>query len=586
MRNPFKKYRIDHLFFGCFALLIVVVLSATVWTSYRLTSKEFVATASVNQQQLLSELNNEISTRLLMIEQISLSKSIDSALISLLDPNGEEDEFARYQRFKEVKQSLANLTNSIPLIQGIDVFMGRPRYGDSESYIQFREIGEASEQHWSSIVRRNDYAWSDEYTRHTLQGDVNVLSFVRKVMYNNKLLGYLVIHIKSDTIKEVMAGHSDQSASRMMLDASGRPILHIGEVPDSGAWPEWNARMKDNSGVFRIGNHQGKLDSLLVYSRSANFDWTMVELTPWNQITGGSVKLAKAIAVIGTAAILLSIILTMLLSRQFTKPIKRLVRAMKRYPVEGEDARLPADYENEFGYLFSEYRKLNERIEELLLSLRERHEQQRRAEIEALQANINPHFLYNTLDQLNWMAIAGGQGEMSRILELMGRMFRIGLSNGNSFITVRQEIEHMSCYLEIQQIRHGGKLDYEWDAPEELRGRYLPKMILQPFVENAVLHGFHNREGGTIRIRLRERDARLTIEVEDDGVGIRDDRETAAPARRKTGGYGIRNVRERIAAYFGEEYGVGIGPRDGGGTRVFITLPLLEAPPEAKREFG
>lgn len=582
MENPFKKYRIDHLFFGSFSLLIVLVIIATIWISYSLTSKELATTASSNQEKLLNELNNEITTRMVTIEQISLSKSRDDSFISLLTGNKNQDEFVRYQQFKEVKQSLASLTNSMPLIEGIDVFMNRPSYGDSVSYIQFLELKESSRNYWAKSILRNDFAWTDEYTRTSFKGEVSVLSFVRAILYNNKLVGYLVIHVKAEMLKNVLAGHSSGEVSRIMLDVSGNPILRIGNVPDEDSWLRLEAEMAGHSGVFRIENEWGTSKSLVVYAQNNHSKWTLVELTPWSQITKGSVKLAQVIAIIGAVSILLALIITMLLSMQFTKPIKRLVGAMNRYSVDGENMKLPEDYRNEFGYLYSGYRKQNERIEQLVQSLRERHELQRKSEIEALQANINPHFLYNTLDQLNWMAIANHQEEISRILELMGRMFRIGLSNGNTFITIGEEIEHLSCYLEIQHIRHRGALQFHFEIPDEVKLYYLPKMILQPFVENAVIHGFHNRSQGMVTIKMNTCGEQLVIKVEDDGQGYQPTRKES----RKTGGYGIRNVRDRIAAHFGSGYGVELERLESGGTRVLVKLPLLDKRPKSWKNIG
>ncbi|WP_261800128.1 sensor histidine kinase [Paenibacillus sp. PAMC21692] len=569
--NPFKRYRIDRLFFGSFALLVTLVIITIIWISYSLTSRELATTASTNQQKLLNELNNEITSRMVTIEQISLSKSRDDSLLSLLSGDNDEDEFIRYQQFKEVKQSLASLTNSMPLIEGIDVFMNDPGYGDSVSYIQFLDLKEASRQYWAEDIKRNDFAWSDEYKRASFKGEISVISFVRTILYNNKRIGYLVIHLKSELLGQVLIGHSTGEVSRIMLDMSGQPILQIGNVPDAETWADLKAKMDGPSGVFRIEAGNGTSASLFVYARNINSKWTLVEITPWSEITKGSVKLAKVIAVIGALSVLLTLIITMLLSMQFTKPIKKLVGAMNRYSVDGENLKLPDDYRNEFGYLFSGYRKQNERIEQLVQSLRERHELQKKAEMEALQANINPHFLYNTLDQLNWIAITNHQEEISRILELMGRMFRIGLSNGNTFITVKEEIEHLSCYLEIQQIRYKGALQFFIDSPESIQLLYIPKMILQPFVENAVVHGFHNRSNGTVRIRIKQSEGKLVIEIEDDGQGY----QPARTPKRKTGGYGIRNVRERIFAHFGGDYVVELKSREEGGTHVGVTLPVL-----------
>ncbi|GJM83725.1 hypothetical protein HMSSN139_62210 [Paenibacillus sp. HMSSN-139] len=317
----------------------------------------------------------------------------------------------------------------------------------------------------------------------------------------------LVVHVKAKEIEKLLAGHS-APVNRMMIDTLGQQTVKTGQVPEHAELSRWINVKTDQSGYVHIGGHKELGDSLLVYSKLRDSHWMLVEITSWSEITKGSFRLALVIGMIGVFAILLALLLTLYLSRQFTKPIKQLVMAMRQYFVGGggpagsggHPVALPDDYENEFGYLFAGYRKQMEQIEELYRSLQRRYEQQRKAEIEALQANINPHFLYNMLDQLNWMAIEAGQDELSRILELMGRMFRIGLSNGNSFITIGEELEHIHCYLEIQQLRWqaggGGELDYAIDAPLSVQELFIPKLTLQPFVENAIVHGFNGRPEG------------------------------------------------------------------------------------------
>lgn len=579
MINPFKKYKVDHFFFRSFSLFIILVLGCTVWASYRISSAELAKTTSYYQQQLLDELNSEISARLITIEQISLSTSRDNELLTLLA--GKQDKYDRYRQSKSVEQALANLTYSIPLIQGIDLYMKEPWRTDTRSYIQFKDVSEVTEQVWYDALQNNDFAWSREHTVRSFQGDVPVISFIRQLVYDDSYIGTLVIHVKAANIGAMLAGQNG-TANRMMIDAAGRQLLTIGEVPSESELSEWVSGNVGQSGTAQIDSAHGRKDTLLVYSKLSDSNWMLVEVTPWQQITAGSIRLAEVIGLIGIAAVLLALILTHLLSRQFTRPIKQLVEAMGSYSVTGKKTELPFDYENEFGYLFAGYRKQNERIEALYLSLRERHEQQRKAEIEALQANINPHFLYNTLDQLNWMAIASGQHEMSRILELMGRMFRIGLSNGEPFITIEDEMTHISCYLEIQQLRWGSGLEYTLTASPALRKLYIPKMLLQPFVENSVVHGFNARSSGWIGIRIEQEGERLIITIEDDGSGLL--RKVEEEPRRKTGGYGIRNVRERIAAYFGDPYGAELSARAEGGTCVTIVLPLVAERPEAVRD--
>ncbi|UQZ86394.1 Sensor histidine kinase YehU [Paenibacillus konkukensis] len=257
---------------------------------------------------------------------------------------------------------------------------------------------------------------------------------------------------------------------------------------------------------------------------------------------------------------------------------------MNRVPGSASASHLPSDYTNEFGSLFNGYRRQMERIDELLQSLKAQHKRQREAEILALQAMINPHFLYNTLDQLNWLAIEAGQEKISRILSLMGKMFRIGLSNGETMIPIRDELVHVESYLQIQSIRWGDGLTYSIEADEALKELYIPRLTLQPFVENAIIHGFHGRRTGEIRIEAeREGNApRIEFRIYDNGVGLRAD--WSEKKKRRTGGYGIRNVKERIAAYLGAPYGVQLHNLDGQGTLVRIVLPVIHNLEEAEEE--
>lgn len=573
MPNPFKKCKVDRLFFQSYAAVLILVIAITAWTSYSNSSKALVQNTSYYQQQLLDELNNEITTRLVMIEQISLSSSRDTELTNFLLKR--QDEFERYRSRVNVESSLANLTYAIPLIQGIDLYMYNPVMSERQNYIQFRDFGTLNQQEFSYCLDKSDFCWTREYAFLSNQGEIPVLSFARKIVRDNDYLGVLVIHIKANEIRELLAGNS-QGSNRILANIEGQQIMKIGDPIDQTDWSQWIDLKSDKSGYVHIKGTEKFGDTLLVYSRLDHSIWTLIEFTSWNKITSSSLKLAEWIGLIGIAAVLLILILTHFISRQFTKPIKQLVHAMSMYSVEGKQAELPRDYENEFGYLFAGYRKQNKRIEELYLSLERRHEQQRKAEIEALQANINPHFLYNMLDQLNWMAIEAGQEELSRILELMGRMFRIGLSNGNSFITVADELMHIQCYLEIQQLRWGDGLEYRIKADQELRELFIPKLTLQPFVENSIIHGFNKQRYGHIFIQLEKAEDALRVIIEDDGAGLK--LPVEEQRRSNTGGYGIRNVRERIDAYFGSAYGIMLKERKEGGTRVEIILPLLMKP--------
>ncbi len=204
----------------------------------------------------------------------------------------------------------------------------------------------------------------------------------------------------------------------------------------------------------------------------------------------------------------------------------------------------------------------------------------RKAEFELLQAQINPHFLYNTLDAIVWSAEAGNQKQVVNMVGSLSDFFRTSLNKGKEVVTIREELQHVRSYLEIQQIRYQDILKYEIDVPESLYEYEIPKITIQPVVENALYHGIkEKRGGGTIRVEGSEDDSDLFIRVIDDGMGMDEERMSEVvrgltdkdPEAKKI--YGLYNVNERIRLGYGEEYGISITSVFGQGTTVTIHLP-------------
>lgn len=573
----FKKVRIDRLFFSSFAVFITALLLIFTWISYSITSRELADNTSFYQQDLLGELNKQLDIQLRSIEQMSLAASRNIDTIGF-DPL-EKDLFERQRRKKDLLNMLANITYSTTMVQSIYLYTDTPELTDSQAPVRFFDIREVKDESWYPEIQNNDFTWIADHMLQTNTGPQHFIGFARKV-YNNsgKYYGLLVLNVKASAIEQLVRGETE-GRNRILLDAGGKTISSIGNPVLSES--ELNSIRADNhkSGSTRLPAAEGREDALLVWNKTHS-DWMLIEATPWRSIVNGSVRLAFILITVGLSAIFIASFITLFLSRQFTKPIRLLLNIMGRVPASSGIPYLPTDYTNEFGNLFNGYRRQMERIEELLESLKAQHKRQREAEIQALQAMINPHFLYNTLDQLNWLAIESGQEKISEILSLMGKMFRIGLSNGETLIPVADEIMHMDCYLQIQKVRWGERLSYTIEVDEEIKSLLIPRLTLQPFVENAIIHGFHGRRSGHIVISASMGDNAVQYRIEDNGVGLRDD--WNARKKRKTGGYGIRNVKDRIAAFWGAPYGVELQNREEEGTRVTIVLPIMTNNPESE----
>jgi two-component system sensor histidine kinase YesM len=225
------------------------------------------------------------------------------------------------------------------------------------------------------------------------------------------------------------------------------------------------------------------------------------------------------------------------------------------------------------------------RIRELLNAKVKEQENLKKAELKALQAQINPHFLYNTLDTIVWMAEANKTDQVIEIVRALSSFFRIALSKGKDWISIRQEIEHVRSYLAIQRIRYRDILNYKIEVDKDLLDGTILKLTLQPLVENALYHGIKNkRGGGTIVVRAQRIGNDLVrLEVQDDGVGftplklvqIRSTLEDeSGEISLQEGGFGLENVNRRIKLYYGREYGLYVQSEHKVGTQVVARIPL------------
>jgi len=268
------------------------------------------------------------------------------------------------------------------------------------------------------------------------------------------------------------------------------------------------------------------------------------------------------------------------LSRRIVDPIDRICERLKAI---GKGSLLvcepiQADVE-EVQILSDGIESMVGHLKRLIDKNTEQEKQRRRTELALLQAQINPHFLYNTLDTIIWLTESGEIGQSVTMISSLSNYFRFSLSRGQNVITLAEEEQHIRSYLEIQQMRYRDLMEYEIDIPDGLKNYILPKLTLQPLVENALYHGIKNRRRkGFIRVTGRAENERLIIlEVADDGAGMTEERLEAVRASLAEGrreGFGLRTVNQRIQILFGEEYGLTVESTPDVGTRIIVTIPM------------
>lgn len=300
-------------------------------------------------------------------------------------------------------------------------------------------------------------------------------------------------------------------------------------------------------------------------------------------------------SIIAALIILLMVIyISYMISQSITSPVRELSRVTER--VAGGDMTVRADLDTgaELGVLSRSLDEMIDRINTLISQVRTEQENLRVAELELLQAQINPHFLYNTLDTIIWLAEAGDQSKVVKMVGSLSEFFRASLGQGRDIVTIGDEMKHVCSYLEIQQVRYQDILSYSIDVPEEIYISRIPKITIQPLVENALYHGIKNkRGGGCITITGKIESKCIYLYIEDNGIGMTEERleqiNRKINAGEKTlneadaGGnrgeaeiFGLYNVNERIRLKFGGRYGIHIDSEYGKGTVVTVLLPADE----------
>ncbi|MBF4692496.1 sensor histidine kinase [Fusibacter ferrireducens] len=331
----------------------------------------------------------------------------------------------------------------------------------------------------------------------------------------------------------------------------------------------------------RIEMLNGNVHSITTLIQSYMNDYTyseMKELAAIQKQIINRVSIMIWITIIISAPFLISILLySWRLSSRLTKPILELCEKASVLGSGNFDVKPIQSYSSEIQTLDHQFNEMANRIDELLACVKADQNALHKAELELLQSQINPHFLYNTFDSVIWLAEAKQNDKVIRMVTSLSSFFRNSLSKGQDFITLEVEIHQVTSYLEIQQIRYFDILEYEIDIPKHLKTTSIPKLTLQPIVENAIYHGIKNkRQKGKIKISASELENDLMIQIQDNGAGMHPERLQALKKglnQHQHMGLGLENVCKRLNLYFGPPYGLDFESVYGEGMTVTIRIP-------------
>ena len=286
----------------------------------------------------------------------------------------------------------------------------------------------------------------------------------------------------------------------------------------------------------------------------------------------------KAVLFVAVIVIMTTALTGAILAKNFSRPAEDLAAAMRRFVREAESFEFyPVKGTEEIEALSDSFGQMVLQIQELMEKVRNEEVTLRKTELSALQAQINPHFLYNTLDSIAWMCEVGRTNEAIEMVDALARLFRISISKGHELISIEQELQHAECYLKIQQFRYKNQFSYRFQVDDNCLKYLCNKITLQPLIENSIVHGLDMSDEGEIIIEVSEEDKDIVMSVSDNGVGMTEEQceEILRKDSHKKGGIGIKNVNDRVKIYFGENYGVTIFSELDEGTRMEIRMPKI-----------
>ena len=320
----------------------------------------------------------------------------------------------------------------------------------------------------------------------------------------------------------------------------------------------------------------------------ASGNWRVVGVSSVQELITDGLQEVLRISVISALFILAAMLmLSVLLSQMLSKPIQNLVSAMRSFERDADNFSYePVMGVREVQNLSVSFEHMVHRIQKLMATVRSEEINLRKTELKALQAQINPHFLYNTLDSISWMCEQGKNAEAVLMVNALARLFRISISRGHELIPIRSEVQHAQSYLQIQSVRYKDQFSYEFDVEEGCLEYLCNKITLQPIIENAIYHGVNGLvDEGRIVIRVFSREDDIFFTVEDNGVGMEPEQIEEIFRRKPDGksGIGIKNVNDRLKIWFGEKYGITITSVPDEGTCVTVRMPKVREESEYEK---
>lgn len=499
-------------------------------------------------------------------ESIDSQTAVYSSLLNYLtySPDIEEiikekniDNYTAYEKYNEIADPLLSVPKS---------------YHDAINRIQLfaRSIQVEHEYTLVPLAKMKEEWWSSE-----LQDDVRIQWLVNleskevaavRMIYDDQVLDAAIcIALDYDKIFQPLTNILTEENGGMVTDEDGRILYNKSELEDI----ELKKSDDRDTALEKINQ-----ECAYTMAESKENNWGFYLYKSQRAISGSVRRLLLEEIPLMAACCLITLVLGLSFSRIFTRKIEELTRNMDKVNHGSREVTVSSDSEDEVGILINSFRRMMDEINRLIDEVYVNKIALKEYELKALQAQINPHFLYNTLSMMNWMAIRSNQMDISKVTLALSTFYRTALSKGEDMVTIETCIRNMEAYLEIQLTMHDYNFTVEWDIDPDIKNEKMPKLLLQPVVENAIEHGIDEKEEGDKKLFLSFKGQGDDVEiiVRDNGTGMEQEKaETLVTYQAK--GYGLKNVNDRIRLLYGEAYGIRIFSEPGEGTNVIMRFP-------------
>ncbi|MFP5111530.1 cache domain-containing sensor histidine kinase [Bacillaceae bacterium C204] len=550
------------------------------------SSKTIEDEATTHTEQMIEQVQINTESYIKDVETMIKFLGNEPEVITFLQNKTPSTESEREATEREISRLMTNVQGNQPEIAGILIVNKDDKDISNEMYRSSKDP--LTEESWytEAVQTPSEFHLNSNPIGRNIRNRVNysadqVVSIVKAIKdpLKENILGVIMVDLKLDVLEKAVTGVTlGKSGFLYIVDAKGdvvyAPVNPIVQRVNS----EWLEEENDNIVKNILGNRFQILVSASVFT-----GWKTVGVFSLNDTLKEVTQVRNFSIAISIVTLLFGMGAAIIFTNSIVKPVGRLKLLMKKAEAGDLNVHFDSPSQDEIAELGKSFNNMIGELRNLVDMVYKEQKGKREAELRVLQEQIKPHFLYNTLDTIQWMAIEEKNDEIVKMIAALTNLFRIGLNKGKEMVSVKEEMEHIRSYLIIQKARYEEKLEYEITVEKEIENLLVLKLILQPLVENAIYHGIKARRGvGRIRISARQEDDKIVFMVSDNGVGIspkrleelRDLFVDGIPLTDKPG-YGSFNINERIQLTFGQDYGLHIRSKEGEGTTVEIWHPII-----------